>query len=274
LVRSVVAEDALSRYFLLAVTPSGEIITSFGNGGWREVNPSGLGLLAPEADLEIDARGHINVVVSRWDPEGSFDLDVYFLRYSVSGTLVTTIGDGGLVAIADPGGAGDDEGATARSLSFDANGRIVVGYQGDVGALRIVDLDASDSGWMVPGSMLAPEVVSQGNGRLLTVGDPPSQDGFRASRWLVPDTLDLEADDTFDDDGTIVLDVDLGAGNGEQIVDAVLWQGRPLYLGFADCQSLIPTELTCGFLVRAENDYIFADGFNSGGRGNWSSSAP
>jgi hypothetical protein len=273
LVRSVVAEGALSRYFLLALTPSGQIITSFGNQGWRELNPAGLGALAPEADLEIDARGRIGVAVTRWDPAGDFDNDVYFLRYSASGVLDTSIGGAGLVAIADFGGEDDDDDSLVRSLRFDAEGRIVVGYHGDVGRIRIRDLGTGDTGFLGPGSMRSPEVVPQGNGRLLAVGDQPSQDGFRASRYLVSAAAQLTTDASFSGDGTIVLDVDLGSTDTEDVADATLWHGRPLVLGSASCTA-IPFNQTCAFLIRTENAYIFADGFDAGGLGNWSAGAP
>jgi hypothetical protein len=273
LVRSVVAEDALSRYFLLALTPSGQIITSFGSQGWRELNPSGLGALAPEADLEIDARGRIGVAVTRWDPAGDFDNDVYFLRYSATGVLDTSIGSGGLVDIADFGGEDDVDDSKVRSLRFDAEGRIVVGYHGNDGRLRLRDLATGANVGFGPGAMSAPEVVPQGNARLLAVGNQPSQDGFRLSRYLVSDAAQLTPDPSFSDDGTIVLDIDLGASDTDDVADATLWHGRPLVLGWASCAT-IPFERTCGFVTRSESSYIFADGFDAGTAANWSTAAP
>lgn len=272
LVRSVVIEDAIARYFLLGLTSSGAIDSGFGSQGWREVAPAGLGALSPEVAFEIDARGRINLAVTRYDPDGNFDLDVILVRYSSAGTRDTAIGDGGLVAIADDGPT-DGVDSTARSLTLDAKGRAVVGYHQGGSAFVVFDLESEVFYRRIRPSLVAPVVEAQGNGRLLTLHDFASDDGYRAYRWLVPDSLDLSVDSTFGG-GFLDYDVDLGGDDAESLVDMTLWHGRPVYLGRTPIDSIPFGALEGAFLLRVDNDYIFADGFDGGGRGRWSDAAP
>ncbi len=274
LVRSVVFGEILARYFLLGLTASGGVQTSFGNQGWREISAPGLGALGPQVAFEIDPRGRINVVVTRYDPEGNFDLDIYLLRYSSAGTLNVTIGDNGLVAIAD---AGPDDGAesTVRSLSFDARGRAAIGYDEGGSKFVVIDLETEGIAGRSSSTYLAPLVLAQGDDKLVVIHDRGSGDGFRALRWLVPEALNLGLDSTFRSCLlTGLCDVDLGGDGSESVVATTLWHGRPVYLGNAECSGLVGPELICGFLLRVENDYIFADGFETGGRGRWSAASP
>lgn len=275
LVRSVVVDQVLARYFLLGLTTSGGIQTSFGTQGWREVTGSGLGALSPQVAFEIDPRGRINVVVSRYDPDGNFDLDTYLLRYSSTGTADGSIGSNGRIAVADEG---PDDGAdsTARSLSFDARGRAAIGYDEGGSKFAVIDLEAGAIARRTNSTFFAPVVVAQGDDKLLVIHDHETIDGFRSTRWLVPEALNMGTDSGFLSCVLVgsLCDVDLGSGDSEEVVAATLWHGRPVYLGNAACLGSGSNFSNCGFLMRVENDYIFADGFDTGGRGRWSAASP
>jgi hypothetical protein len=254
------------RYFLYGLTPSGSLDTGFGSSGVREVLFAGLGDLRSGAALEVDAQGRIVVAVTREEPGSSNDLDSYALRYSASGHPDTTFGEGGLLELSD-GGVDDASQETVFDLAAAAEpGRYFASVS--IGANWIfVDFDAESSesgGGTVP--TLASSLVSQGTDRLLWAGERSDVDGFVSRRLiLVPDDWQSDLDYGNQPQGYEGYDLDFGGGTGQQIVDLLLWAGRPILVGnvfAADGDST-------GFLMRAENAYIFADGFESGTRARW-----
>ena len=63
-----------------------------------------------------------------------------------------------------------------------------------------------------------------------------------------------------------MIDFDFGGGNKETVAEALLSSGRIVLAGTAD---ETPTTTT-GFLVRLNNSYLFADGFEWGTAADWS----
>ena len=67
--------------------------------------------------------------------------------------------------------------------------------------------------------------------------------------------------------GVASFDVDLGGSNTEETGAVVIWNGRPLVAGTAETATG-----TAGFLLRTNNAFVFADGFEQGTAAYWSDS--
>ncbi len=110
------------------------------------------------------------------------------------------------------------------------------------------------------------QFAAQGNDRFLWATEFFTADAFRTHRVVLTPSQ-YEADPTYSSgvSGYEVYDLDYGGGTGQAIDDFLLWGGRPIVVGNA----LDANADSWGFLMRAENDYIFVDGFESGNRARW-----
>ena len=116
--------------------------------------------------------------------------------------------------------------------------------------------NSSGGGWL----------AYQGDERFLSAREGLSFDTLRMRRYaLFPGSYN--SDPTFGSEtgGGEAYDIDLGGGTGQQVADLVLWGGRPVLIGHAFDSSGDAS----GFLMRTENAYIFADGFEGGSRARW-----
>jgi hypothetical protein len=270
LVRASAGGAGLWRLFLLRLTPAGSPDTTFSGDGWVEILHSGVGTFWDETALAVDAMGRLYVAVTHSDEDSPFDLDVSLLRYQPNGTLDSGFGTGGMVPVSD-GGAGDPIDARAHRLTLGPDGSIFLSLSEPGATLpsRIYTRRASDGFVSGLGGNVAPsELAFQGNGRLLFARDRDENvpDNFRGQRYRYEPGNWAAADTTFGAGTSFAdYDVDLGGGDAEQVRAAILWHGRPVFGGTA---SAIGT--TASFLLRVQNDYIFADGFEGRTVALWS----
>lgn len=273
IVALVRAEETLfsSRFFLLALTAAGEIDTGFSSDGWREVTASGLGQLAPEAHLAVDGRGGLHVLVARFDPAGTLDLDLYSLSFNAVGALAAF----DTTCLADPvrpwfdGGDDDAQDVTAEDIAIAPNGDWVVSYHvaGGNPTLAAVDVSACTAG-TAGYPDVAYDAAIQGDGKVVSAFDLALADDEAASeRRLLSGSLPADAS-YGGGDGREAYEIALGGSDTETVSGLALWAGRPLLAGTAATDAG-----PAGFLLRAQNSYLYADSFEQGTPAYWSATA-
>ena len=259
-----------AQFWLLALTSGGEIDGDFSTDGWREIGTSGLGDFGSRAALALDARGRIDVLLSHFESEAPIDVDVILLRFSAVGIFDFSIGDDGVVAVADEVEP-DEIDAFAVDLAIDSRGFAIAAIDRDGGEeRRALDLEGDLEIVGVSSNHEPARFAAQGNGWFLEVRDFESLDGLQVSRsginavsgGFVPDV-------TFGQGGSIDHDPEFGGEGAETVVDLALWGGRPVVLGRSTIHEAFGSG-EGGFLLRLESAYIFADGFEQGRAGAWS----
>jgi len=271
-VRAVAGGFGASRLYLVRLTASGAYDPAFGVNGWREIAHAELGdTKFLTTGFAVDAHGRAHVLVTHSDPAELLDLDVTLLRYEADGDLDTSFGTGGLWPVSD-GGPADSVDATAHRVALAADGSIFATFlePGTDYPCQLFGLRASDGLLVYRGSTAteAAEIVVQGNGRLIWARDADPADGFVATRYRVDDDVWLLGDGS--PWVTVDFDVDQGGDDEEELVAVALWHGRPVFGGTASG----PVGSTESFVLRAENAFIFADGFASANAALWSDVEP
>lgn len=254
----------VNRYFLVSFDAAGNLIPSFGFGGYRELDAPGIDGFAGAAHLMIDGLGRPCVYASVYDAEApGVDIDVYGFRYTVNGDLDTSFFGAGYRNFHD-----DDEiHVFARDLAMHTNGGWIMSAQPPAGNLYVEARDVDGGAFVIFSDVqLAPgQVLGQSDHKLVLVADHNSStgtDGFvsrrRAGLGIVPDS-------SWGTSGQQSYDVDLGGTNSDTVVEAIFWHGRLVVAG----RAANPTG-TSGFLVRAASGHIFSDGFEAGSAWAWS----
>ncbi len=255
----------VSRYFVAAFLNGGDIDTGFGTSGYAEVTATGIGTLeSGGAHLAIDPKGRPMVLATRFDPNQSLDADPVLLRFTAAGALDTTFESGGIKVLHDDPQI--DEVGVALAIASDGTPYAEVNSISPDHTGWI--LGRGPGAWMGVGNGAEPlaALVLQGDGKVLTVGNSTSFDGFEVTR-LIPTPAFFVWDESFTGDGIEGYDVNLGGANGQQAVVMVLSGGRPVMLGNADTS--IGEAL---FAIRLKNRYLFADSFEVGAKSRWSAS--
>jgi hypothetical protein len=254
------------RYFLLGLTPAGALDTGFGapGSGIREVTSAKLGTPQAGGTLAVDDAGRIVVLLTRLEDETTSDLDTMALRYTPDGAIDITFGAHGLMTIEDSG-IDDAIDTLAGDLLMVPDGSCMASVQRGSDWLLV----RFDEDGVFSTSASTPETVGQlayqGDDRFLTGRESLSVDELRLRRFdLLPEGYYF--DPTFGSaTGGEDYDFDFAGGTGQLLADLVLWGGRPVLVGdlFAGDGD------SSAFLMRTENAYIFADGFESGNRSRW-----
>ncbi len=255
------------RYFLIGLTPAGSLDAGFGAAGTgiREITSAEFGTPQSGATMTVDDAGRIVVLLTRLEDDTTSDLDVMALRYTANGTIDPSFGANGLMTIQDSG-IDDATDTIAGDLSILPDGSGVASVQRgtDWLLIRFDDDGVFSTGASPPET--AGQLAYQGDRRFLTARENLSFDAFRMGRYNVSATS-YNNDPTFGSEpgGGEAYDIDLGGGTGQSIVDFLLWGGRPVLVGHA----FDSDGDASGFLMRTENEYIFADGFEGGNRARW-----
>jgi hypothetical protein len=266
LLRATVAVSSY-RYFLLGLTPSGTLDGGFGvpGSGIREVTSAGLGTPQSAATMVVDDTGRIVVLLTRLEDGTTSDRDVMALRYTANGAIDASFGTQGLMTIQDSG-VDDSTDTFAGDLMLLPDGSGAASVQRGTDWLLVrFDGDGVFSSGASPPETVA-QFAYQGDDRFLSAREGLSFDTLRMRRYdLFPDGY--YSDPTFGSEtgGGEAYDIDFGGGTGQAVVDLLLWGGRPVLVGHAFDSS----GDAAGFLMGTENDYIFADGFESGTRARW-----
>ena len=256
------------RYFLLGLTAAGSLDPDFGapGTGIREVTAAALGTLQSAATMTVDDQGRILLLMTRREAGTTSDLDVMALRYTAVGAIDVSFGAQGLLTIEDSGEDDVIDTFAGDLLMLPGMATSLASVQrGSEWLLVLFD----DTG-VLSTSASPPEsvgqLVYQGDERFLTAREGLSFDTLRMRRYdLSPGSY--YSDPTFGSEtgGGEAYDIDHGGGTGQEVADLVLWGGRPVLVGHA----FDSNGDASGFLMRTENAYVFADGFESGNRARW-----
>jgi hypothetical protein len=258
-----VQNSLLSDYYMVGLTASGDPDPNFGNGGFWRLQAVNFGVSAGGgAELVVDAANRIYVLHSYFDSDASFDMDTGLTRFLSNGHLDVSFQSAGtcFAAVADA----DD--TVPRALAIGSDGRLAFGIFNEIGNEgTLIGLHPSTSQLLnMTQSPLEPRALAfDGLGRLLYAYDFPSGDGMGVNRFLALfDQGFWSGDPAFD---SLYLDIDEGTTHGEFPVDIETPAGRPMVLVDSDRDGGGRQP----FLVRLQNDLIFADGFEWGSAKFW-----
>jgi len=271
LIRSVVSL-VQSRFFLYAVDDDGELDTGFDGNGLREITLAGSDGFSVFGRLALDARGRIYFLASAYDASApGLDRDLFLFRYLANGAVDTTFSGDGVHPVA----LDDAVDEVPDDLTVASDGTVLASFfPAGGGATTIYALQSSGASYLVlPDNLRAPRLASQGDGAFVATSDfteASGGDGFRGQRRRFAG-LNAVLDTTFSGDGLVTHDYDYAPGQHEadRPTELVLWSGRPVVAGTAESSA---SEVS--YLMRLENHYIFADGFEQSTAALWSNRVP
>jgi uncharacterized delta-60 repeat protein len=189
---TVLATNGNGNWKVARLTAGGELVTSFGDGGWRSYRD--------------DLGGPPSAAV--WLPGGGilFGSNGRVARLTPSGGLDDSWGDGGIVETGH---------GITRSLTLQPDGKVVLaaGSGDGYGVARLLESGAPDplfgDGGFVPLEGEAKDVAVRSDGRLVVAGSG-AEPGIGSGPALVGLTEDGAVDQAFGGDGKIVTPA--GAG--------------------------------------------------------------
>jgi len=157
---------------LVRYTSSGALDASFGSGG---IVTTAIGTNAFNAGYSLVLQSDGKILVA--GASGGSDNDFALVRYTASGVLDASFGNGGIVTTPIRSGSGD----TAQSVALQSDGKIVVAgaSSGDFAVVRYASTGALDTTFgtngivttpIGPGDDRAYRVVVQSDGKILTAG--------------------------------------------------------------------------------------------------------
>ncbi len=263
---------------IVALTPDGAIDTSFGVGGFGDLEMEDYWNAGLRIPIEVDGRGGIV------HAGAAFHNDLHFpiaCRSTADGAIDFEFANGGCLELDPPAAPGSTLERIASEAAILPNGRYL--FSGE-------NFDAATPGSWPRGDLHFPQPGAVGSEDVWTVAIaavgpvPLAAQGDAMTiavvneRWNPQGTVFSEAtvvqrwgetwdDPLFGSQGERVIDFDFGGGNQETVAEALLSSGRIVLAGTADES---PTTTT-GFLVRLNNSYLFADGFEWGNASGWSS---
>ncbi len=253
----------LARYHLVGITLAGGLkSTDFGTNGYAAVTAAGLGdVLFGSGRLDITGIGGLQVAVSRLDPDAATDVDAAVLEFTAGGSLRTSFGTGGVQLVADD--SLQDEVVHDHLVLPNARSASAWRNTAASGAVPTFPREGGAVTQVGVGSTSGLRITGQGDGKVVVAVNvsEATDDAF----WV----LRRDTDDIVTPDGTFVepyLDIDLGGGNEQEVMRAILDSGRIVLAGTADASSTT----TAGFILRLENSLVFADGFEWGSAFYWS----
>lgn len=264
----------LSDILLLRLTPSGGLDGGFGGGdGWLRYDFGNetdvLAALAVDAQRRILLAGTVDLFGD--------DPDAMVARVLPGGAPDGGFGSLGWTRIVP---AADEYEESAAALALAPDGSLwTAGVETNSGGsqrvlVREIDVQGDSVfaiGWFFhPDSLRVAGIARQGDGRVIVFGDTDHQDGDRdlfvtACRPASgTDCLWESAFGPLDEEYLAYPMPDLLAGGDEPAGGIVLAAGRPLLFAAAETASG-----RRGLVVRLDNGYIFADGFEGGSTAAW-----
>lgn len=220
--------------FVVRFLANGTLDSSFGNGGVFLLNMSNM---TKGESIAIQADGKILVGGYRFTPSSApFDASLLVRLNNSDGSLDTTWDGDGIVLIGSPQGGG----APFPSIALQPDRRVVGVTGGPAGGNYIyrfnengsLDTSFDSDGYrflaLEQGAVPLDVVVSTG-GRITVVGYIPSTTGFVMSRFKRDGSLD----DSFSDDGRLILSQIDGTTASGSLAGAVDSYGRVLVGGYA-----------------------------------------
>lgn len=255
-------------YYLVGLDEDGDLDTTFGNLGYRQVTATNFGntVIAPTS-LVVDELDRIYVLHSHSDVDDVLDIDVGLTRFSSGGIRDTTYGSLGTRFLA----ADDNLNEFSSALAIGPDGRIAASWReqgvNQIGRIAVYSRGGGPSGAVedyYPKSELA-ALQFDGLGRLLITIDRSDFDGYTLKRLLPMFGVGLLFDPDFGEDGAVYVDVDAGGGDGEVPVALALEAGRICVLVDADHGLGERTAVQ----VRHHVSLVFADGFEWGSTKFW-----
>jgi hypothetical protein len=271
LVRSFVSVVE-SRFFLYAVDDDGDLDTGFDGNGVREITLAGSDGWSTAGQMALDARGRIYFLANAYDADApSLDRDLFLFRFLANGATDTTFSGDGVYPIA----LDDAVDEVPDDLAIGTDGSLVASYHPAAGgAAHIFSLRPSGAFLLTPVStQKAAQLACQGDGAIVGASEfteASGADGFRGNRWRY-DGLLMELDTTWSGDGMVTQDYDYEPGEHEadSPSELLLWNGWPVVAGTAESSV---SEVS--FVMRLENSFVFADGFEQGTAALWTKQVP
>ncbi|MGE0641848.1 MAG: hypothetical protein AB7G12_04835 [Thermoanaerobaculia bacterium] len=264
-------------YYLVGLAANGDLDTSFGASGYRQVAAANLGQTAvSRAQLEVDAAGRSYVLHGFFDPDDAGDVDVGLTRFTAGGSLDATWGSAGTFFVDE-----DEVPAIANvpgALALGPAGQIVFGWtrltpplEGGVRVFASGATGAATIGTGFSDSWIRTLLVD-GLGRILATRDVGA-DGFRVDRLLTLFPGGIVHDNSFGTVGSRFVDVDHAGGNGDDTPVALVVEGGDYYV-FVDADGSAAEDEHVVVPVRLLGSLLFADGFEWGSTHFWSRTSP
>ncbi|MBZ0089434.1 MAG: hypothetical protein K8H90_03540 [Thermoanaerobaculia bacterium] len=262
---------------IVALTPAGTIDTGFGASGFGDLYLADYWNAGRRYSIEVDGQGRILHAGAAFHNELRYPIAC---RSTADGAVDVTFANEGCLALDLPAGPGSTRERIASEAAVLRNGRCLLSGENfddaDPGSWPRGDLHfpqpgavGSDDVWTVGVAAVGPvPLAAQGNALTIAVvnehwnsGGTVFSEATSVQRWG-----ETWQDPLFGTQGERVIDFDFGGGNRETVAEALLSSGRIVLAGTAD---ETPTTTT-GFLVRLNNSYLFADGFEWGNAAEWS----
>jgi len=262
---------------IVALTQDGTIDSGFGAGGFSDMYLTDYENAGFRYPIEVDGRGRIVLAGAAFHNGLRYPIAC---RSTADGAIDVDFANEGSLALDLPAGPGSTRERLASETAVLSNGRYLFSGENfddaDPGSWPRGDLHFPQPGavdyddvWTVGIRAVGPvPLAAQGNARTIAVvnerwnaGGTAFSEATVVQRWG-----EAFADPLFATQGERVIDFDFGGGNKETVAEALLSSGRIVLAGTAD---ETPTTTT-GFLVRLNNSYLFADGFEWGTAADWS----
>lgn len=263
---------------IVALTQDGTIDSGFGAGGFSDMYLTDYQNAGFRYPIEVDGRGRLVLAGAAFSSGLRYPIAC---RSTADGAVDVEFANEGCLQLDLPAGPGSTRQRIASEAAVLPSGRYV--FSGENfddatpgswprGDLHFPQPGAVNSGdvWSVGIAAVGPvPLAAQGNGRTIAVvNERWNQQGTVLSDTTVVQRWgETWQDPNFGTQGERVIDFDFGGGNKETVAKALLSSGRIVLAGTADES---PTSTT-GFLVRLNNAYLFADGFEWGNAAEWSS---
>lgn len=264
-------------YYLMGLEADGDLDTSFGSGGYRQVAAANLGqTVVSTARLEVDAAGRSYVLHGSFDPDDAGDVDVGLTRFTAGGDLDTSWGTAGTYFVDS-----DESPAIATlpgALTIGPQGQIVMGWDRltppELGALRVFASGAAGAATITIGlgASSIRTLAVDGLGRILLTRDTGA-DGFRVDRLFALFPGGIVFDNSFGTVGSRHVDVDHPGGSGAEAPVALVSEGGDYYV-FVDADGSPAEDEHVVVPVRLLGSLLFADGFEWGSSRFWSRTSP
>ena len=264
-------------YYLMGLAANGNLDTSFGASGYRQVAASNLGqTFVGQAQLEVDSAGRSYVLHGFFDPDDAGDFDVGLTRFTAGGNLDTSWGSAGTYFVDE-----DEVPAIANvpgALAIGPQGQIVFGWSRltppVAGGVRVFASGAAGAATITLGfsDSAIRTLTVDGLGRILSTRDVGA-DGFRVDRLLTLFPGGIVYDNGFGTIGSRFVDVDHAGGNGDEMPVALVVEGGDYYV-FVDADGSPAEDEHVVVPVRLLGSLLFADGFEWGSSRFWSRRMP
>jgi hypothetical protein len=260
-------------YYLVGLEEDGDLVGTFGDGGYRQVAAANLGqTIVTFAQLDVDPAGRAYVLHAYFDPAHGSDIDVGLTRFDAAGDLDTTWGEGGTYFI--DGSSESTVAVVPGALAIGPHGQIVLGVNRltppVLGIVRAFESGASVASTIATGlidSAIAALAVD-GLGRIVVARDSGA-DGIRVDRLVADFSSGIVPDAQFGLNGSRFVDVDHPGGNGDELVVALVVEGADYYV-FVDADGSAAEDEHVVVPVRLIGSLLFADGFESQSTRFWS----